>query len=347
MQRLYFNKPMSGEIRQNKATKEWVIYAPARGKRPHDFQQAQQHGRPALPPHDSRCPFCPGNEHMLPDVLHESPDAGGDGWQTRIVPNKYPALTPDGSITRYTDGMYVAMQGYGHHAVIIESPRHDQDLATLPVAAVATVIETYHRRYVELQTDARNVLILIFRNHGARAGASLSHPHSQLISTGMIPRHLRMREEEAQSYFDEWGRCVFCDIVAFEQHDRRRVLLENESFVAFVPFAAEVPFETWIVPRRHQSDFGLTTETERADLADALHGLLARLHTRLNDPDYNYVVNSTPRAGEPHLHWFVRVRPRLITRAGFEIGSGIRINPSLPEADAAFLNETIDSAQEE
>ncbi len=338
---------MSGEIRQNKATKEWVIYAPARGKRPHDFQQDRRDERPALPPYDSRCPFCPGNEEMLPDVLAESPAIDGNGWQTRIVPNKYPAVTPSGSIARHTRGIYKVMQGYGHHEVIVESPLHNADLATLPVAAVEAVIATYHRRYVELRTDERNLLILIFRNHGPRAGASLSHPHSQLIATGMVPRHLRMREEEAQSYFDEWGRCVLCDIVAFEQTDRRRVVLENESFLAFVPFAAEVPFETWIVPRRHQSDFGLATALERADLARALRGLLGRLHVRLNDPDYNYVINSTPRADEPHLHWFVRVRPRLITRAGFEIGSGMRINPSLPEADAAFLNEPADSWQAE
>lgn len=338
---------MSGEIRQNKATKEWVIYAPARGKRPHDFQQARRAERPALPPYDSGCPFCPGNEQLLPDVLAEAPATDSNGWQTRVVPNKYPALTPDGSITRYTRGQYVAMQGYGHHEVIIESPQHNRDLATLPHRAVETVVETYHRRYVELQADARNVLILIFRNHGPRAGASLSHPHSQLIATGMIPRHLRMREEEAQSYFDEWGRCVYCDMLSWEQADRRRVVLENESFVAFVPFAAEVPFETWIVPRRHQSDFGRTTATERVDLARALREILARLYTKLHDPDYNYVINSAPRMHEPHLHWFVRLRPRLVTRAGFEIGSGMRINPSLPEADAAFLNEPTDSLREE
>jgi UDPglucose--hexose-1-phosphate uridylyltransferase len=140
---------------------------------------------------------------------------------------------------------------------------------------------------------------------------------------------------------------VYCDMLSWEQADRRRVVLENESFVAFVPFAAEVPFETWIVPRRHQSDFGRTTATERVDLARALREILARLYTKLHDPDYNYVINSAPRMHEPHLHWFVRLRPRLVTRAGFEIGSGMRINPSLPEADAAFLNEPTDSLREE
>lgn len=328
---------MSGEIRQNKATKEWVIFAPARGKRPHDFQQHDE--RPHLLPYDAGCPFCPGNEPMLPTIIKEWRDETGDRWQTRVVPNKYPALTPEGSIERYTNGINIAMQGYGQHEVIVESPRHDQDIATMAPANVRTIVESYYTRYLDLRQNPCNVLILIFRNHGARAGASLIHPHSQVIATGVVPRAIRWREYEAQRYFDEWGRCVYCDMLAFELSDQRRIILENPSFVAFIPFAAEAPFETWIVPKRHQSDFSEITETEQADLSAALHTILAKLHTKLNDPDYNYTINTSARTtNEPQSHWYLRVRPRLVTRAGFEIGSGMRINPSLPEADAAFLN---------
>jgi UDPglucose--hexose-1-phosphate uridylyltransferase len=231
------------------------------------------------------------------------------------------------------------MQGYGHHEVIIESPRHDHDIATMEDEDVAAVLMMYKQRYVEHRQDPRNLLILIFRNHGQRAGASLIHPHSQIITTGMIPRHVRTREDEAQRYYDEWGQCVYCDMIAFEQMDRQRVVLENDSFIAFVPYAAEVPFETWIVPKRHQTDFAHISENECVDLTFALRSVLGRLRSKLNDPDYNYVLNTTTRVtNEPQLHWYVRVRPRLVTRAGFEIGSGMRINPSLPEADAAFLN---------
>ncbi|HEX6289668.1 MAG TPA: galactose-1-phosphate uridylyltransferase [Herpetosiphonaceae bacterium] len=328
---------MSGEIRQNKATKEWVIFAPARGKRPHDFQQRRDDRQPA-PPYDPRCPFCPGNEQMLPTVLKEQRAA--DGWQTRVVPNKYPALTPQGTITRYSRGINVAMRGYGQHEVIVESPRHDHDIATMPLEHITTIVATYYERYLDLRQDPQNVLILLFRNHGPRAGASLSHPHSQVIATGMIPRHIRWREEEAERYFDEWGRCVYCDMLAFELSDCQRIVLENRSFVAFIPFAAEVPFETWIMPRRHQADFGQISDVERADLSLALYTMLSRLRTKLNDPDYNYIINTSTRTtNEPQSHWYVRIRPRLVTRAGFEIGSGMRINPSLPEADAAFLKD--------
>jgi UDPglucose--hexose-1-phosphate uridylyltransferase len=329
---------MSGEIRQNKVTKEWVIFAPSRGKRPKDFQQKEV--KVAAPPYDDKCPFCPGNEDRLPDILMEMPNRESGRWQTRVVPNKFPALTPDGDITRSRQGIYVVMQGYGHHEVVIEAPRHNQQMIDIELEALGTIIETYHRRYMDLQKEDQNVMILIFRNHGLRAGASLIHPHSQIITTGMVPRHIRWREEEALRYFDEWGCCVYCDILQFELRDGRRVVLENDSFAAFVPFAADAPFETWIMPKRHQADFGRISHQEKLDLTSALHDILRRLYNKLNDPDYNYIINSSARkTGDPELHWYLRIRPRLVTRAGFEIGSGMRINPSMPENDAAFLNE--------
>ena len=329
---------MDGEIRQNKATKEWVIIAPVRGRRPHDYRQPERKRLP-LPSYDPLCPFCPGNEQQLPAVIQEWAGGTPGVWQTRVVPNKFPVLTPEGSTVRRNEGIYLSLQGHGHHEVIVESPRHDDDVARASVSEVATLVETYHQRFEHWGLDERNVLALLFRNHGPRAGASLAHPHSQLITTSVVPRHVRWRQLEAQRHFDEWGRCVYCDVLEFEAHDRRRVVLENTSFLAFVPFAADVPFETWVVPKRHDCSFGRITPVEKADLALALRTLLGRLSAALNDPDYNYVVNSAlSQSDEPHNHWYVRIRPRLVTRAGFEIGSGIRINPSLPEADAAFLN---------
>lgn len=331
------------EMRQNKATKEWVIFAPSRGKRPHDFKRADKQ-REDLPAFDKECPFCPGNEPMLTNIVFEMTGEANKPWQTRIVPNKFPALTPEGVGDRLQKGLYVAMPGNGRHEVIIESPQHNHQVALMSPEQVESIIETYHRRYSDLMQDHDNMMILIFRNHGPRAGTSLIHPHSQLISTGIVPRYIRRREEEAERYFDEWGRCVFCDILQFESDNDRRVVFENPSFVAFVPFAADVPFEIWIVPTRHQADFGQISEKEKPDLADALLNILSRLYHKLNDPDYNYIVNTSPRyrADEPQLHWYVQIRPRLTTQAGFEIGSGISINPSFPEADADFLNDVMD-----
>ena len=327
------------EIRQDKVTKQWVIYAPARRKRPSDFFGSSEPG-PPLPARDETCPFCPGNERMLPSVLDEI--KGGDSLvQVRVVPNKFPALTPDADSTRLYEGIYLKMQGYGNHEVVIETPRHDRQLGEMSVTEVETVIEAYHRRYMALMAKDGNMIAIIFRNYGLQAGTSLVHPHSQIIATGMVPVHIRWREEVAERYFDEFGRCVYCDILAYETGDGRRIVHENDSFVAFVPFAAEVPFEIRIMPKEHKADFGDITTSEKRDLASALRHVLARLRARLNDPDYNYVINTSARyrAREPQLHWYLQIRPRLMTMAGFEIGSGININPSVPEEDAAFLKE--------
>jgi UDPglucose--hexose-1-phosphate uridylyltransferase len=328
---------MASEIRQNKATKQWVIYSPAREKRPNDFQKSGE--KLSLPERDEGCPFCPGNEHTLPPIIIEL--KGQQSWQVRVVPNKFPALTPDGNLVRYQKGIYVTMQGYGHHEVIIESPLHNQQMGQMTVKEVQLVIEAYYRRYTDLIKKNENMMIIIFRNNGLRAGTSLVHPHSQLIATGMVPNYIRWREEESQRYFDEWGRCVYCDILDYEMEDRRRVIYENKSFVAFIPFAAEVPFEVWIMSRKHKADFGDISEIEKSNLAAALHDILGKMYRNLNDPDYNYVINTSARymAKEPRLHWYLQIRPRLMTTAGFEIGSGISINPSLPEDNADFLKE--------
>jgi UDPglucose--hexose-1-phosphate uridylyltransferase len=327
------------EMRQNKATRHWVIYAPERSKRPRDFQHGEKPRE--LPSYDESCPFCPGNEDMLPGVITELPSLGGDPWQTRVVPNKYPALTLQEDRRRRRDGIYVAMPGFGRHEVIIESPRHNDNIASMSIEQVGLIIETYHRRYVDLMNQHGNMMAIIFRNHGARAGTSLLHPHSQLIVTGIVPHHMRVEEEEAQRYFDEWGRCVFCDILDQETKNAQRIVSTNGSFAAFVPYAAEGPFETWIMPLRHQADFGAISDCEKEDLAHILRLVTARLYHTLNDPDYNYAINTAARykAGEPHIHWYLQIQPRLTTRAGFEIGSGMRINPSLPEDDAAFLRK--------
>jgi UDPglucose--hexose-1-phosphate uridylyltransferase len=328
------------EIRQNKATKQWVIYSTARSKRPGDFVKPAQERR-TLPEYDAHCPFCPGNKAMLLSIILETPAATGGSWQTRIVPNKFPALVPQAGCARVPRGIYLAMEGHGRHEVVIESPRHNRDLSQMTPEEIGVVIETYHWHYVALMKEHENMLVLIFRNHGERAGTSLMHPHSQMIVTGIVPPLVREREEQAQRYFDEWGRCVFCEMIEFERNDRSRVVFENESFLGFVPFAAEVPFEIWVMPKEHEADFGSINARAKTALAEALHHVLSRLRTKLADPDYNYVINSSSQydSGEPHIHWYLQVRPRLVTPAGFELGTGIRINPSLPEHDAAFLNQ--------
>jgi len=325
------------ELRQNKVTRQWTIFAPERVGRPRDVLRCAGPAGPS-PVIDPRCPFCPGDEQMVLSLILELPDGHG-GWRTRVAPNKYPILTPDAGELASDQGVYVTRPGQGRHEVIIETPRHNEDLAFMAGEGARAVIETYHRRYVDLSREGNPAMTFIFRNHGPGAGTSLAHPHSQLVSTPIVPPRIRWQEEMAQQYFNDWGRCGYCDMLRIEERDRQRLVLENASFVAFVPFAAEAPCEIWIAPRRHQSDFGSLVDAEKADLAEALQGALYRLARKAGDPDYNCMIHTAAgqRPDAPYLHWYVQILPRLTCEAGFEVGSGIGVNLSLPEEDARLL----------
>ena len=325
-----------GEIRFDPLMQQWVIMAPDRGRRPKDHTEPRS-PRKAAGSYDPECPFCPGNEARLGEIILET--AGGADWATRVVTNKYPALSPEAARRRRHEGPYLKTGGYGRHEVVIESPRHDRHPGTMTAAEIEPLVETYHRRYNDLIGINETVLVLVFRNHGWRAGTSLVHPHSQIVATEIRPRRVQRRQDAARRYYDQEGRCLLCDLLDCEIRDGRRLLWQNDAYAAWVPYAADVPYETWIVPKQHQADFGCLDDALKAALAASLQRALGCLVARLDDPDYNYVIHSAGRqhAGAPHLHWYLRIAPRLTTRAGFEIGSGISINPSLPEDDAAFL----------
>lgn len=327
----------ASQMRQDPVTKHWVLYAPARRRRPHEYGSGKTGGG-TLSAHDPSCPFCPGNERDLVGIEMEIPDGRGS-WAVRVVPNKYPALTREGSGSRSSAGMYRSMEGFGCHEVIIETPLHNRQPGRMSAEEVGKIVSAYDRRYRALHSLPGIRTVIIFRNHGPEAGTSLLHPHSQVIATGVVPRHIRNRDDAARRYFDDWGRCLYCDMIEQELLDGRRVVVANDRYVAFVPFAAGVPFETWVIPRYHRAVFGGLDGEERAAFARVLHTVLRKLDTAYGDPGYNYVIHSSPGHGgeEPYLHWHLQLRPRLITPAGFEMGSGININPSIPEEDAALL----------
>ncbi len=183
-------------IRQNKATKEWVIFAPDRGDRPKDFNNQKKKNE--LPEYDKDCPFCSGNVDKLTSVLMEMPAKNGS-WQTRVVPNKFPALIPEGDPLREAAGIYLKMNSYGRHEVIIENPYHNRDIPLMSSDEIHRVIETYHKRYLDVMKTNKNLVPLIFRNHGKNAGTSLLHPHSQLIVTGFVPHHIRWHEDRGSA----------------------------------------------------------------------------------------------------------------------------------------------------
>ncbi len=336
------------ELRQNLATKEWVIIATERAKRPEEFAKKKE-SLVTPTPHDANCPFCEGNESKAPDEIlgyrSEGTKAGEKGWQLRVIPNKFPALIPSAvcpvCAQRSKSGIYLRMNGVGKHEVIIENPDHSKTVGTMSVAEVEKVIRAYHDRYLVLDWDPAYKLIIIFRNQGTLAGASLVHPHSQLVATAIVPSHIRNRIYEAQRYYDELGKCVFCDIIENEMDEKERIVLQNDKFIAFVPYAASVPYEIWILPKKHETSFADLQPNDIAPLAQTLQSVLAKLYYSLNNPDYNYCINTVPHysSSEPYYHWHIQILPRLSTRAGFEIGSGININVALPEESAKFLRE--------
>jgi UDPglucose--hexose-1-phosphate uridylyltransferase len=327
------------ETRQDRLTNQWVAFAPSRSGRP---RHTTPDGEPPAPDDDrpvEGCPFCPGHEERLPSVLWELDRGDADPWTTRVVPNKYAALAPDRSPYDQTCGLHRSRASRGRQEVIIETPRHYQHLAQMPVAQVDAVLHTYLERYHTIRQGDEDLLPFLFRNHGASAGASIAHPHSQLIAPDFPPPQLQREERAARDRYEELGRCPYCVMIEEELDAEARLVRTSDDFVAFVPFAAEVPYETWILPREHEPEFGRLTDDLRGGLARTLHDVLGRLHTQLDDPDYNFFVRTALdyNTDAPHLHWSLRIRPRTTVQAGYEQGTGQRINPSIPERDAAVL----------
>ncbi|MGQ9500596.1 MAG: galactose-1-phosphate uridylyltransferase [Anaerolineae bacterium] len=324
------------ELRQNLATKQWVIIAPERARRPQQFLETYRPLTEEHPEHDPNCPFCPGSEDLECEIMRVP---AGEEWQVRVVLNKYPALQKEGERVRSFDGVRRRISGVGHHEVVIESPRHNSCSALDTPQHLSIVLQTLQSRCCELAHDPRVEHIICFQNHGEHAGTSLLHPHSQIIALPVVPYEVRMRAEEARRYFDDTGTCVFCQMLHDELQTGERIIAENVSFVAFILYAALSPFHTWIVPRRHEASFLRASSTELADLGDILRRVLRKLYCGLRDPDYNYIIRTAPvrDPGHEYLHWYLTVVPRVTRAAGFELGSGMFINTTLPESAAAFL----------
>jgi len=326
------------ELRQNFFTKEWVIIATERAKRPEEM--ATHRAVQAIPEFAESCPFCPGNEDMTPNEVLRSPSSG-ESWMVRVIPNKFAALSSDVQPTRSLQHLRRRIDGFGFHEVIIDSPDHSRYMGLLPDSHVASILRVYRQRYNTLSLDHRVNHITIFKNHGVDAGASMQHPHSQLIATPVIPSQVRHRLFEALRHYDDAGECMFCHMVEREVEDQTRVVIKSERFVALEVFASATPFATHIFPLRHMASFGDISEMEVTDLARVLRTLLAKIYVGLENPDLNFTIRSGPAeyAGARHFHWYVSVIPRLTRTAGFELGSGMFINSVLPEAAAEFLRK--------
>ncbi len=330
------------ELRKDPVVGRWVIISTERSRRPTSFEPAP------VPKSPSFCPFCPGHEDKTPPEVYAYRPNGGapnsPGWQVRVVPNKFPALQIEGTLDRRGEGLYDKMNGVGAHEVVIECPQHDLMLHELPVEHLAQMLAAYRARVLDLHRDRRFRYVLIFKNQGAGAGATIEHGHTQMIATPIIPRLVQEELEGSRRYFELKERCVFCDIIQQEtaENDGRRVVTMNERFVALEPFAPRFPFETWILPRRHDAAFqSVEDASEFHDFAAILKDMLWRLDRALNRPPYNFVIHTAPVSDGDleYYHWHLEILPKLSRVAGFEIGSGFHINPTPPEDAAQYLRE--------
>ncbi|MEW5766614.1 MAG: galactose-1-phosphate uridylyltransferase [bacterium] len=329
------------ELRKDPIIGRWIIIAVERAKRPKDFAEKTK-----STPSSNSCPFCPGNEDKTPPEILALPENGRKpntpGWTLRVVPNKFPALQIEGDLDREGIGMYDQMNGVGAHEVIIDSPDHNRTMAELSEAEVAQTIWAYKSRIIDLKRDPRFKYILIFKNEGEVAGASLRHPHSQLIATPIVPKRVKEKLRGSRTYFEYKERCVYCDIVRQEIRDEARIIDQDEHFLAFCPYASRFPFEVCIIPKQHKPHFDKINSEDMSSLPRILRGVLIRMRDVLDGPPYNYMLHTTPLS-LPHdledYHWHIEIIPRLVNVAGFEWGSGFYINPTPPEEAAKYLRE--------
>ncbi len=332
------------EMRKDYVLDRWVVIASQRKKRPTDFIKVKEERMV------STCPFCPGNEHLTPPALlayiqeekgirkeRDSPENRHKNWIVRCIPNLYPAFTPPSVQSKEVDdrGDYVSARAMGHHEIVIESPMHDEHPSVARIPQLIHVLNAYRDRLTALVSKDYVKYVSIFRNHGADAGASLSHAHTQMIATPVIPSIIEDELKGSRDFWNRYKKCIFCEVLEKERRSER-FIWENESFTVFAPWAGIHPFEFWIFPRRHQSTLLDATESEIRDLALTLRVCLGGLRNLLEDPSYNLGFHMMP---EEYYHWHIEVYPRLSVWAGFEKSTGMFINVMPPEEAASTLRD--------
>lgn len=353
------------ELRQDPTTREWVIIATERRRRPQEFEngiKSDNEGIIKLSEYSKECPFCSGNEYLSPNETKSYRTFGtapnSAGWWIRVIPNKFAALSvnPEVNLLPHGDAKFFnsdfagyfsskateifrTKPGMGAHEIVIDTPKHNEIIPFFSDTQVQELFLMYRDRYLSLSSDSRFRYIIIFKNSGVNAGTSIIHSHSQIIATPIIPLTLRNNISQARFYYDEIGRCIFCDMMQGEIVDGRRIILKTADFIVFHPFASTSPFETWIMPLAHEPCFTAMTAEKTKTLGIIVKKILRGMRDALSDPDYNFVFNNPPIADEKedYYHWSLRIIPRLTMKAGFEIGTGMSINTAIPEETAEFM----------
>jgi UDPglucose--hexose-1-phosphate uridylyltransferase len=337
------------ELRKDYLLNRWVVIATERSRRPTDFAKQK-----AESDQNGICPLCVGNEHMTPPAVmlylkhngeiikgKDTDEQRPKNWLVRVIPNLYPAFSPPNSPADTSQIMKNDVYAYaiGHHEVLIESANHDEHPANAQLPQLTLLINAYIDRLRELSAKPYVQYVSIFRNHGREAGASLSHAHSQIIATPTVPRIPAEEAAASKKFFDQHGKCVFCDIIEKETKSPRLVL-DNQHFVVFAPYASVHPLEFWILPKKHAANMLDLSKAEVGAFAETLKTSLKALKNLVNDPPYNYAFHlSVDREAEDYYHWHLEVYPRLSIWAGFEKSTGMYINTVKPETSAEELRK--------
>jgi len=324
-------KPAS-ELRFDLVSKDWVVIATGRAKRPGDFaKQERQKEETAL----KDCPFCHLETQGKPVLEYR----GKEGkLEIAVIPNKFPAFSHSEHLHERALGPYSLMDGVGFHEVVVTAD-HQKSLAQMSVPQVRRVIDAYQERYLELANEKFINYVAIFHNHGREAGASVGHPHSQIIAIPLIDPDLQRSINGSRIFFENQSECVHCKMLEWDMEEKQRVIFENKEFVVVAPFASRVAFETRIYPKDHQPYFERIKDREKDMLAEALQFALSRISKGLNNPAYNFFVHTGPCDGKDysHYHWHFEIFPKTSIWAGFELGAGIEISVIEPEKAAEYL----------
>jgi len=322
------------QLRQNIITGEWVVIAPERAKRPSDFMAVES----LKPSHSSiNCPFCPDGK-AFKNKLTEP-----ESKNIYVIANNFPAFLEDESVSssrsyKVEDGFYNLRPATGGHDVIIIKS-HDKQLFDFSPALWGELFAVAKKRYEHWRTVNNAHYSMLIYNQGPKAGASVVHPHAQLMASNIIPNQISKELRGSQSYFEENGTCVFCDLIEHEKREKTRVIDETPDFIAFTFYAARFPFEMWVLPKRHIAHFEEETEPQLAKLGKIMQRLIARYGKLLHQPSINFFLHDLPNSVEDadYYHWHIEIAPRVATYGGYELGSGTVIDVMSPEEAAKFL----------
>ncbi len=328
------NETAVSELRRDLVSGTWVVIATGRAKRPDDFKKEK---REKIKESPRKCPFCnlASPEEIGDTLIYKK--SNGD-WSLRVIPNKFPAFVHSDDLNEREEGPYNLMDGIGFHEVIITRD-HYRQIAQFNIQETAEIIDAYQERYLALMNKKFINYISIFHNHGKESGASVVHPHSQLIAMPVIDPDIARSLLGSANYYQSNRQCVHCEMIGWEMEEKKRIIFENKDFVVFCPFVPRCAFETRIYPKKHKSYFERINNEEKMNLAEALQIALAKIYNGLNDPSYNFFIHTAPCDGQSygHYHWHLEILPKTSIWAGFELGTGIEISTIRPEDAAEYL----------